>query len=136
MPRLVSAALLFLCTPLALAEVPDWLSGPPDLRMHPQRAPLYRDVFDDVAQRCGFDADAESLARKRLVGAVNHAVEDWQRQGRASYRARLPFLSIAGPDPVHCEFRLDGRRIQQALETRDGETAAQEARSDERQPHP
>jgi hypothetical protein len=136
MHRALSIALALACTPAAPALVPDWLAGPPDVRMYPDRAPLYRQVFDDVAQRCGIEAHREQLARKRLIGAVNHAVEDWRRQKRDSYRAVLRYLSVAGPDPTHCEFRLEGVRIERVLAA-DSESAAEPyGSSDERTPDP
>lgn len=112
-PRALAATILI--TMAADAEVPAWLSGRPDTERHAGRAALYEQVFRDVAARCGIDAGTERLARLRLLGAVNHAVEDWRRTGRAHYRAMLPFLSLTGTDPRHCEFRLDGAAIETIL---------------------
>jgi hypothetical protein len=115
-PRSRLAVLLLAATvPPGTAAVPDWLSGPPDTEHHPEREALYAHTFEDVRDRCGVDPAEGTLARLRLVGAVNHAVEDWTEHRRPHYRAMLRYLSVAARDPVHCEFRLDGEAIGQAL---------------------
>lgn len=114
------------------ATVPSWLAGPPDTHEYADRAPLYRSVLDDVAEQCGVDATGDTLARKRLINAVNRAVEDQARGGRSSYRAMLRYLSVAGPDPVHCEFRLEATQIERTLGTLVAPSAAQRPSSDER----
>ena len=120
MPRKLSNPLFFvlwivLCN-YALAEenVPDWLSGNPDVHEYPQYAKLYEHVISD-SQQLQVSLAGNELARKRLVNAVNKAVEHWKVHGNLTYKANLRYLVIGSTTPFHYTFQLTSTDIQKNL---------------------
>lgn len=100
---------------IAEENVPDWLSGKSDVLEHPQYAKLYDHVTSDAQHQLQVSLAGNELARKRLVNAVNKAVEHWKIHGNQAYNANLRYLVIGGTTPLHYTFQLTREDIQKYL---------------------
>lgn len=121
MPDKLSHSFLFvlwivLCNyAIADDKVPDWLSGKPNVLEHPQYAKLYEHVISNAQQQLQVSLAGNELARKRLVNAVNKAVEHWKVHGNLTYKANLRYLIIGSTAPLHYSFQLTSEDIQKHL---------------------
>lgn len=121
MPHKLSKPLLFVlwivlcCHAIAEENVPEWLSGKPDVLEHPAYAKLYEHVISAAQQQLKVSLVGNELARKRLVNAVNKAVEHWKVHCNLTYKANLRYLVIGGTTPLHYTFQLTREDIQKYL---------------------
>lgn len=100
---------------VANEDFPAWLKGKPDTRIYPQRAGLYSHVFREAESTLGVSLADRELATKRIVNAVNKAVDHWKLHGNSEYAAELPYIVIGEDRPLHYRFSLTETTLRQFL---------------------
>lgn len=98
-------------------EIPDWLSGRPDLEIRPELCRVYKWFFNVADKQTNGKASTDELASLRLYSLANKLVDHHHQSSAEKYGARVKYLVLGDGGPSHFKFTLSNDKLDELLKS-------------------